>query len=233
LVNLVVQGGLYNGLRLDVAKYGSFFYTSEALQEYNFRMIKTTVYNDRQTYIIGFKMKSGLNYAGFEGSLYIDVESLALVRSEFELCPEGIKYAKAALIKKTPKGFSAKPIYAKYQVEYRYYNNIWNLHYAHSEINIKVKKTGNKKKENFSCNFVSTSEFVVTGINDQISDKIRFRDSSKPGDVLVEQVEDTDDSFWADENIIMPEEPLINTIGKLQEKGLIPVEQNTLNDVEN
>lgn len=222
LVNLVVQGGLYNGIRLDVAKYGSYFYTSEAQQEYDFKMVKTTFYKGRQTYIIGFDMKDNLDYAGYQGSLYIDAESLALVRAEFELSPKGLKFAKNALVKKSPKGYSAKPQYARYEVEYRYYNNIWNLHYAHSEINIKVRKSGRKNDPGFSCNFVSTSEFVITGIDEQNTEKIKYRDAAHPNDVLVEQVENTDELFWLDDNIILAEEPLQVTIDKLQKEGLIP-----------
>jgi hypothetical protein len=232
LVNLVVQGGLYNGLRLDVAKYGSFFYTPEALQEYDFRMLKSTFYRDRQTYIIVFDMKEGQNYAGYKGNLYIDAESLALVRAEFEVSDKGLKYAKSALVKKTPKGFTAKPLYARYEVEYRFYNNVWNLHYAHSNIGFKVKKSGKRNNGGFSCNFVSTSEFVVTGINENPADRIKYRESVRPDDVLVQQVQNTGEFFWFDDNIIIPEEPLMNTIAKLRKEGLIPAEHSTLSKEE-
>ena len=226
LVNLVVQGGLYNGLRLDIAKYGSYFFGKDALQECNYRMVKTTFFQGRQTYIIGFEMKPGLNYAGYKGNLYFDAENLALVRAEFELSPEGIKFAKSALVKKTPKGFSARPVSARYEVEYRYYNNVWNLHYAHSEVDIKVKRLRAKGKRSFSCNFVSTSEFVITGIDKNPSDRIRYREAAHSNDVLVKQVQNTNESFWSDDNIIIPEEPLLSTIEKLQKKGLIPSAQS-------
>ncbi|MBN2486349.1 MAG: carboxypeptidase-like regulatory domain-containing protein [Bacteroidales bacterium] len=225
LVNLVVQGGLYNGIRLDVAKYGSYFYSSDAFLEYDFRMSRTTFIKGRQTYVIAFDMKEGLDYAGYKGLLYFDAESLALVRAEFEISARGLKYAKADLVRKTPRGFSAKPLYARYEVEYRYYNNTWNLHYAHSEINIKVRKSGRRGEQAFSCNFVSTSEFVVTDIDDSPSARARYRDSARPHDVLYQQVKNTGETFWEGSNIILPEEPLLSTIGKLQKEGIIPDEQ--------
>jgi hypothetical protein len=228
LVNLVVQGGLYNGIRLDVAKYGGFFYTSDACREYDYKLVKTIVFKGRSTYLISFDMKDNLDYAGFKGDLYIDVESLALVRAEFELSPKGLKYAKESLVKRTPKGFTAKPIFARYEVEYRYYNNIWNLYYAHSEINIKVKQRGREDAKNFSCNFSSTSEFVITGINDNPDARIRLRDASKPNDVLYEQVQNTGNTYWTDNNIILPEEPLQTTIEKLQSEGVIPADKSSI-----
>ena len=228
LVNLVVQGGLYNGLRLDVAKYGSYFYDENSQAECDYKMLRTIFFQDRLTYVIGFNSKEGVNYSGYEGKLYIDSESLALVRAEFNLSEQGIKYARSVLVKKTPKGFKAKPIYAKYEVEYRFYNNVWNLHYARSDFGIKVKKVRGKKNKGFSCNFISTSEFVVTGITNNPTKRIPFRATSKPNDVLVEQVKNTESTFWLNDNIILPEEPLLSTIQKLQLQGERPKEESII-----
>lgn len=228
LVNLVVEGGLYNGLRLDVAKYGSYFYSENALQECTYRLIKTIFFESRQTYVIGFEMRQGMEYAGYKGKLFIDADSYALVRAEFELSPEGIEYAQSALVKKTPRGYKAKPSYARYEVEYRFYNNVWNLHYAHSEINISVKKKRSIGNKSFSCDFVSTSEFVITGQIENPDERIKYKEAAKPGDILVQQVQNTGESFWLEDNIIMPEEPLLNTIEKLQDQGVIPVDKSTI-----
>jgi hypothetical protein len=224
LVNLTVEGGLYNGLRLDVAKYTSYFYSETCDQEYNYRLIKTIFLGERETFVVGFEMKIGLNYAGYRGKLYIDAESYALVRAEFELSPQGISFAKSVLVKKSPRGFSATPAEAKYEVEYRFYNNVWNLYYAKSEIQIKVVKTRGNKDKGFSCNFISTSEFVITGIADKPDERIKARESAGPNDVLVEQVKNTGVSFWNEDNIILPEEPLLKTISKLQDDGIIKPE---------
>jgi hypothetical protein len=228
LVNLVVEGGLYNGLRLDVAKYGSYFYGEEALKECEFKRLKTVFYRNKQTYVVGFKPKSGLNYPGYSGKLYIDAESLALVRAEFELSEDGIKYARSLLVKKTPRKFKAKPVYARYEVEYRYYDNYWNLHYARSDFGIKVKKVRGKEHKGFSCDFTSTSEFVITGVSDSTVKRIPFKEVAKPNDVLVRQIKNTSKSFWYNDNIIIPEEPLMSTIEKLQQQGTLPKEDSLI-----
>ncbi len=228
LVNLVVEGGLYNGLHLDVAKYTSFFYSETCLKEYNYKLLKTITISGRETHVIGFDMKTGQNDFGFRGKMYIDVESMALIRVEFELSPQGIDYAKSVLVKKTPRDFKATPLYAKYEVEYRFYNNVWNLYYAKSEINIKVVKTRGTKDKGFNCNFVSTSEFVITGQSKKPEERIRLRDSAGPNDVLVEQVKNTGNLFWSEDNIILPEEPLLNTISKLQEEGILKTNNQDL-----
>jgi hypothetical protein len=227
-VNLVVEGGLYNSLRLDVAKYGSYFYSETAQQECDFKFLKTIFLNNNQTYVIAFKAKANIDYAGYNGVLYIDAETLALVRAEFELSEQGIKYARSILVKKSPRGYKTKPNFAKYEVEYRYYNNVWNLHYARSEFGIKVRKTRRNKALGYSCNFTSTSEFVITGNSDSTIKRIPFSAIAKPNDVLVEQVESTQSGFWHSDNIIVPEEPLQTTIKKLQLEGQLSKETNTI-----
>ncbi len=228
LVNLKVEGGLYNGLRLDIAKYGSYFFGEDMFDLCTYRMLRSTFYEGRQTYVIGFDMIEGLNIPGFKGKLYIDVETYALVRAEFEISPKGLKYARNELIRKTPRGYKAKPIYAKYVVEYRLYNQIWNLYYAHSELKIKVKKERGRENKGFSCDFISTSEFVITHQIENADKRIRYREAATSSDVLVEQVRNTTSGFWSDDNIIVPEEPLLITINKLQSEGIIQPDSTDL-----
>ncbi len=232
LVNLVVEGGLYNGLRLDVVKYGSYFYGEKALEDCEFHMLKSVFYNERQTYVIGFDMKENEGYAGFRGKMYVDARTMALVRAEFELSPSGIQYARSLLIKKSPKNYKTRPLYAKYEVEYRHYKGLWNLHYARSELGIKVKKQRGRKNKGFTCNFTSTSEFVVTEQVFNAKSNIRYKQASKPNDVLVKQVQHTQGTYWTEDNIIVPEEPLQNTIKRLQEQGVLLKEQGAGKTVE-
>lgn len=225
LVNLVIEGGLYNGLRLDVVKYQSYFYGEDMFEECDFSMQKRTYLNGRHTYVVGFKAKEDRDYASYDGRLYFDVETLALVRAEFELSKQGVKFARDMLVKKRPRGFKVKPMYANYMVEYRFYNNVWNLHYARSDLGIKVKKVRGKENKGFICDFTSTSEFVITGMSTNSNKKIPFKAVSKSNDILVEQLANSDKIFWANENVIIPEEPLQKTIVRLQEQGEIPLNE--------
>lgn len=222
MVNLVVEGGLYNGMRLDVVKYESYFFGENMFKECDYSLQKRVFFNGRQTYVIAFKDKEAREYASYKGKLYIDTKTLALVRAEFELSNNGIKYARSLLVKKRPRGYKVKPIYARYVVEYRYYNNVWNLHQARSDMALKVRKVRGRENRGYSCVFTSTSEFVITGISTNPNKRIPFKAVSKSSDVLVEQVANTQGEFWTNENIILPEEPLQKTIDRLREQGEIP-----------
>lgn len=216
LVNLVVEGGLYNSMQLDIIKYGVSFLDPDQMAFYDYIMDKQITYGGRQTYVIRFKFKSNKDFAGFDGTIYMDASSLAIVRCEFEISDAGLKYAREMMIKKSPLGFQVKPKYGKYEVEYRLYNNTWNLMQGRSEIGVKVKKQRGSKNKGYSCLFTSTSEFVVTGQETEGFERIKYREASKPNDILYDQISSTDMEFWDNETIILPEEPLMKTIEKLK-----------------
>lgn len=218
LVNLVVEGGLYNNMQLDIMKYGVSFLDPNLFNHYEYRLVKQLSYNDRQTYIIDFVYKDDLEIPGFNGRIYLDAQSLAIVRAEFSISAESMNHAYSILVKKVPPGFRVRPKYGNYEVEYRYYNDNWNLSYARSEISIKLRNKSNRKKTGFSCQFTTSSEFVITGQTSGDIEKIKYRDASKPNDILYEQISNTDMEFWGNETIILPEEPLLKTIEKLQLK---------------
>ena len=73
--------------------------------------------------------------------------------------------------------------------------------------------------------FESISEFVVTDIDSSNIARFKFNEISRPRDILVEQIKETDESFWGDENIIIPEEPIEKTVLKLWKKESLEFDQ--------
>lgn len=216
LVNLIVEGGLYNSMRLDLMKYGVSFLDPEYFDYYTYNLVKQISYNGRQTYIIDFKFKEDITYPGFDGKIYLDVETLALVRSKFSYSDEGLASTYDLLVRKAPMNLKINPKYGRYEVEYRFYDGKWNLNHARSDIALKVRKKRGRRNKGFTCQFESSSEFVFTGrIKDEF-EKIRYRDASKPDDILYEQISQSDIEFWGHQTIILPEEPLLETIKKLR-----------------
>jgi hypothetical protein len=221
LVNLVVEGGLYNNMQLDIMKFGVSFLDPEEMKFYEYTFDRQTTYGGRQTFIVIFKFKPEFPAIGYDGKIYIDASTFAVVRCEFEISPFGLRYAQDLLIKKIPLGYQVRPKYGKYEVEYRMYNGYWNLMHGQSEIGVRVKKKRATANNGFACQFSSTSEFVVTGKETEGFDRIKYKEASRPKDVLYQQISSTDLEFWGNETIILPEEPLLKTIEKLklQEKN--------------
>ena len=157
-----------------------------------------------------------LHFPLFKGRIYIDKESYAIVKAEFSLSPKGIGYAQDMYVVRSPVNLKTKPLYANYFVNYRKINNKWNLDHVRSEVSLFIKRSRRKKRRNkISSVFTSVSEFVIT--NKDTADVYRFKNNeiSKSNDILVKQISETDEDFWGKENIILPDEPLLETIVNL------------------
>jgi hypothetical protein len=224
-IDFIVQGGLYNNLQLDIVKNGITFLDKDYFHLYNYTIERIIYHQDRPTYVIRFDQREGVNYPCYKGKLYIDVESLAIIGADFELSQEGMDFATGLYVKKSPRKLRVKPVSASYQVYYRQFNNRWNLSNARSDISIRVKHKRDKLQDKLNYMFESISEFVVTGIDSSNIARFKFNETSRPRDILVEQIKETDATFWGDENIIIPEEPIEKTILKLWKKESIEFDQ--------
>jgi hypothetical protein len=147
------------------------------------------------------------------------------VGATFALSEKGMSYASGIYIKKSPKRVGVKPIDANYQVFYRPVNNKWNLSNVRSEVQIRVRRRKTKQQERFSSLFSSTSEFVITGKDTAHVARFKVDEVSRPRDILEEQIGETDNEFWGEENIIIPGEPIEKAIVRLGRRNNMFSEQ--------
>ncbi len=225
-IDFIVQGGLYNNLQLDIVKNGITFLDKDYFHLYDYAIEKIIYHQDKPTYVISFDQRKGVRYPCYKGKLYIDVESLAIIGATFELSQEGIDYATGIYVKKCPRKLKVKPVSASYEVYYRQINDRWNLSHARSDVNIKVKHKKDKLQDKINYEYESISEFVITGMDSSVTARFKFNEIARPRDILVEQIKETDDAFWGDENFIIPEEPIEKTVLRLWKKDKIQFDQN-------
>ncbi len=223
-INYIVQGGLYNNFRLDLVKYGINFLDKDYFDYYSYKLDKISRYRGLPVYIIRFDQKDIFDYPCYTGKIYIDKESLAIVNVEFELSPKSLDFARDLYIIRTPHSVKVKPLSAEYKVNYRKTGDRWNLDYVMSEVRIYVKSDYKRKRRNkMSSIFTSKSEYVITDKDTaNVNERFKFKEVSKPDDILVKQIVETDEDFWGEDNIILPEEPLVETINKINKKNLLP-----------
>ncbi len=216
LVNYIVQGSLYNHLQLDIIKYGVTFIDPEFFEFYEYKLKDKIYLDDRPVYIISFDQKEGVEYPCYKGELYIDMESMAVVKSIFTISPKGIRYANKLFIKRNSTQFKAKIQYASYEVNYRYYEDCWNLTGTKAEFCTKLRERKRRLSKGIKSEFVTISELVITEKNTTNIEKIKRNEGTSSTDVLIEQIADTDSDYWGNNNIILPEEPLLETINRFR-----------------
>jgi hypothetical protein len=84
-----------------------------------------------------------------------------------------------------------------------------------------VRRKREKQQDKFNSLFSSVSEFVITGKDTTDITRFKVDEISRPRDILEEQIRETDNEFWGNENIIIPEEPIEKAIIRLGRRNNI------------
>jgi hypothetical protein len=224
-IEFVVQGGLYNTLKLDIVKNLPTFLDAEYFPLYEYRLERIVTHFERPTYAITFDQREGVKYPCYRGKVYVDVSSFAIVGASFEMSDRGMNFATGIYIKKSPRRVGVKPINAYYQVFYRPFHGKWNLSNARSEVLIRVRRKKDKQQDKFNSLFSSVSEFVITGKDTANVTRFKTDEVSRPRDILEDQIRETDFEFWGNENIIIPDEPIEKTLIRLGRRNKFFSEQ--------
>ena len=207
-----LEGGIYNCLTLDIIKDVSTFLSSEYFKMYDYKYLKTVSYNNHNLYVIEFKQKeSAKDYALYDGIVYIDEESKAIIASKFSLSQNGMKYAQSMFVRKKPRKFTIKPLNTSYMVFYKNMNGKYYLDYIRAELKIKAKND----RLFFNSTYTSVSEMAVTEIDTTNAYRFKRSEIAKSDDILVDSETNYDESFWGNNNIITPEASMTEALKKL------------------
>jgi hypothetical protein len=214
-VDFKIQGGPFYITKLDVIKTLDSFLDPEYIDYYKFALKEIIEVDNRDTYVIQFKPKEKVDYPCYQGRLYVDMSSFALVQAEFSLSRSGLKFANESLIRKKPKSYNVRPISVNYRVSYRRANNKWHLSTAQADINFRVRSI----KEKVNSVFSSESDLLVTDFRPNEGIQFRREEIFDPKDIFTEVVTNYDDGFWGDYNIIKPSEELRKSLLEYSEKN--------------
>ena len=208
-------GGPNLSLYVDIVKNPDILLDKTTLGYFSFRMKESVVMDNRPQYVISFQPQAILPYALHYGKLYIDKESLAFTRAEFNLNMEDRDKATSAILKKKPAGLRFRPVEVSFLVTYKQVNGKSYLNYIRNEVRFKC----DWKRRLFSTNYAMVSEMVVTDSKDQAVNAIPYKMSFKSSQSLSDKVSDfRDENFWGSYNIIEPTESLEKAANKLRKQ---------------
>ena len=208
-------GGPNLSLYVDIVKNPDILLDKTTLGYFSFRMEESVVMDNRPQYVISFQPQAILPYALHYRKLYIDKESLAFTRAEFNLNMEDRDKATSAILKKKPAGLRFRPVEVSFLVTYKQVNGKSYLNYIRNEVRFKC----DWKRRLFSTNYAMVSEMVVTDSKDQAVNAIPYKMSFKSSQSLSDKVSDfRDENFWGSYNIIEPTESLEKAANKLRKQ---------------
>lgn len=215
-LSVKLAGGPATPIYLDVVKNGADLLDISNLDYYDFVMEKPASLDNRMQYVVSFYPSASLSYALYIGRFYIDQETLAFTRIEFEMDVSNKTKATSTILQKKPFGLRFRPIEVSYLVTYRQQNGKTYLNYIRNDVRFKC----DWKKRLFSSVYTTTSEVVMVDREEAPANGIKSRDSFKYYHVFDDVVDEYwEPDFWKDYTIIEPTESLESAVEKLRKRN--------------
>lgn len=210
-----VVGGPNLSLYLDIVKNADALFDAQTLDFYSFAQEPSALLDDRVQYVISFRPRVRLDYALFEGRVFIDRERLSFTRAEFSLDLSDREKAIAAVLHKKPAGLRFRPQEVNFLITYRQQDGATCLNYIRNEIRFKC----DWKRRLFSSSYTARSEMVVVEREEHPERIIARRDAFKPKQIFYDVVKEYwNEDYWKDYIIIEPTESLENAVKKLRKQ---------------
>lgn len=213
-VFIKVQGGPSGINSLDVVKNAETFLTPEYEYLYQYRFDQPEIINGRITWIIRFERLEETDFPCFNGKMWIDADTYALIGAEYSFDKKSLKINGPSFIQKEPFGFDTRPENVEYSVQYRLYNGKWQFYSAHSDIIFRVKQ-----KRKFKTEYRNVTDVLVT-------QQYTFPKKAKFGpegifhekDIFSEKIDTYDEAFWGNYNVIKPDDDLSKAVMEAVQK---------------
>lgn len=213
-VSFRLQGGVEGCMNLDLVKYPAEFLKEENFHFYDYSLVDIQTYNNRPVYVIDCHLKKSTRDIYQQGRIYLDLESLALVKAELYYPEEIAKKITNQIITKRARRLHARPTSLRYQVLYRYQNGHYYFSHALGDLNFRVKS----KRTLFSSNFTIKFEMAITEVETKKVHRIPYKERLHPRVVLSEETMEYDPTFWGKENFIQPEEDIRDALRRINPK---------------
>lgn len=209
-VKFKLQGGPSNITMLDVVKSLETFLDPEYQNLYTYSVSQVIWYKNHPVFVIRFRPSKNSEIPCFDGEMFIDRETYALLYASFSLDNYGLELTGQSFIVKKPRGIKVKPQFVNYQVDFSEFNGLWHTHTIRSSISFRVRSVKNKVNSVFH----SVSDLLITDVRDTEMKRFPVKDLFTSNDIFVDFSGEYDEDFWGNYNIIRPDEDLQNAFKK-------------------
>ncbi len=203
-INFKLQGGPFSMTQLDIVKTMKRFIDINYEELYKYQISKIIWYKNNPVYVLKFEPASELIFPAFEGEMYVHRETYAIVHTKFKLNRKSLREAENTMIRKKPRGVKAKPSHVQYTVNYQQFQGKWHLATAQASVKIKIKS----RRDKINSEFHSISDLLITNIQPTELKRFTRNESLSRHDVFVEMINNYDEQYWENYNIIKPNEDL-------------------------
>ncbi|WP_299212775.1 carboxypeptidase-like regulatory domain-containing protein [uncultured Dokdonia sp.] len=215
-IALKLQGGPFSALYIDLMKYPEYVFTPYTMEGYEFEFGPASEINGTPVYTVHFKQKDNVLDPLYNGKLYINTNSLALVKADFSMNLSNQSEVLKLLVKSKPDNVRIKAKNIDYTIDYREKNGKWYYGYSKANLSFEVKK----RRRLFKSIYTLTCEMAVTDweLFDNTQDWTSKNTMSASIIMSDEASGFSDPTFWGEYNVIEPEKSIESAIRKIQRR---------------
>ena len=211
-----VQGGPTQAMTFDVVKNPEILFDPDEMSHYDFEMGMPTYIHDRLQFVIHFRPSRfrPVDWALYEGTLYIDRELLSFTRIEMSLDMSDVNKATQMMVVRKPLSLRLTPKELSIVLNYRLQDGMSRLSYFRSTMRFNC----DWRKRLLATTYTAVNELVVTDVREPAV-PIPRGEAFRTIDILSDKAaEFQDPDFWKDYNIIEPTESLEHAIDRLRKR---------------
>lgn len=210
-----VKAGLNTSLILDVIDNRINFLDPLYFMTYDYQFYDVVNLEGRSVYKIYFEPLYIIeNESQFEGFLYIDINSFALIAANFAFHEESIDQLSNAFILKKSGKLKVRATAAEYYVGYKMLGDKYYLNQVRSSVKFKVRE----RRKLFSTDYEISIEMAVNDVDTTDVQKFQRREIINTHTIFTDEKHQYDETFWEKYNFIRPEQSLIKAIEELSKK---------------
>ena len=211
-LSVKMMGGPALAVTADAVKDWQFLFSDICNGLYFFRMDHPEYIGDRLQFVIHISPAFDAPCPLYDGTLYIDRESLAFTRIELHLDLSDPEKAARQLLVRKPAGLRFVPRELSYVMSYRPSDGINRMEYFRATMAFDC----DWKKRGLNTSYVLVNETVITDVL-QPAEPIARSEQFRQTDILADKAAYfTDPAFWEDYNIIAPSESLEHAVSRLR-----------------
>jgi hypothetical protein len=213
-LSIKLKAGINGSLNLDIAKNLPAFLQEEYFELYNYTRKDIVTIGGRLAYEIAFNQKENIAEPLFNGVIYIDIETLAILGADFEINPLYISRVTDQFVYKRIRNYRIRPEAIKYSVRYSYFENKFHLSHIRADLDFKYRK----RRTLFYNPFHLFFEMVVSQIETNNVVKFDKREIETKNAIFFDLKYEYDELFWKDFNIIEPEQIVFDALNLINSK---------------
>lgn len=208
---LKLKAGIKSALDLDVMKTLPEFLMKEYLQDYKLKSADLVLFESDVVYAIEFQEAAHVREPMYRGVIYIDRNTMAVLKVDFEVHPTFLKKHERRFIPRRSPDHITRIQSMKYTVQYRYWEGAYHLNHVRGDVDVRIRR----KNRLFGNNYNVFFEMAVVNIDTLRTDRFRRRESLNTRIVFTDQNFVYDHDFWKDFNIILPEKRISEALQEM------------------